>query len=73
MNNSKANRNTLHKVKIVILLPLTIFLWMVGWTLYCIGEQRMTSGTAQHKKVKSEANNSPANPNINHGVSFQKQ
>jgi len=53
MNDSKGNGHVWHQVRIIVLLPLTIFLWMVGWTLYWIGDQRMSSRTAKKKTITS--------------------
>ncbi|MCW4015056.1 MAG: hypothetical protein NWF06_01680 [Candidatus Bathyarchaeota archaeon] len=46
------NRNeyALRKVASVVLLPLIIFLWTVGWTLQWIGEQKMVSKTASKRQ-----------------------
>lgn len=53
MNDSNGNGHVWHQVRISVLLPLTIFLWMIGWTLYWIGDQRMSSRTAQKKTITS--------------------
>jgi hypothetical protein len=53
MKDPKGNRHALRQVKIIVLLPLTIFLWMTGWTLAYIGAQGMSSRTAQKKTVPS--------------------
>jgi hypothetical protein len=52
MKDSKGNRHVLRQVKIIVLLPLTIFLWMTGWTLSYIGAQRMSPRTAQKKTIQ---------------------
>jgi len=52
MKDSNGNKHARHRVTIIFLLPLTIFLWMTGWTLYWIGAQRMPSRTAQKKTIK---------------------
>jgi len=52
MNDSKGNGHVWHQVRIIVLLPLTIFLWMIGWTLYWIGDQRMSSRTAKKKTIQ---------------------
>jgi len=52
MNDSKGNEHVWHQVRIIVLLPLTIFLWMIGWTLYWIGDQRMSSRTAKKKTIQ---------------------
>ncbi|HDQ07136.1 MAG TPA: hypothetical protein ENN36_10520 [Candidatus Bathyarchaeota archaeon] len=49
MGDSNSKRSVWHQVRIIALLPLTIFLWMTGWTLYWIGAQRMSSRTAKKK------------------------
>jgi hypothetical protein len=52
MKDSNDNKPVWRRVIIMALLPLTIFLWMTGWTLYWIGDQRMSSRT-----TKKEAGN----------------
>jgi len=52
MNDSNGNEHVWHQVRIIVLLPLTIFLWMTGWTLYWIGDQRILSRTAKKKIMK---------------------
>jgi flagellar basal body-associated protein FliL len=37
LKNSKGKRN---KAVIALLLPVIIFLWIVGWSLYWIGRQK---------------------------------
>lgn len=34
-----------HTVRTIALLPLASFIWLIGWTLYCIGDQRMNQST----------------------------
>jgi hypothetical protein len=51
MEHSKGIGHLWRQVKIIVLLPLTIFLWMTGWALSWIGAQRM-SPTAQKKTIK---------------------
>jgi len=53
MNDSNSNRSVWHQVRIIVLLPLTIFLWMTGWTLYRIGAQKTSSRTAKKKTITS--------------------
>jgi len=53
MNDSNSNRRVWHQVRIIVLLPLTIFLWMIGWTLYWIGAQKTSSRTAKKKTITS--------------------
>lgn len=53
MNDSNDNGHLWHQVRTIILLPLTIFIWMIGWTLYWIGDQRMSSRTAKKKTITS--------------------
>ena len=52
MKDSKGNRHVWRPVKIIVLLPLTIFLWMTGWTLAYIGAQGMSERTAQNKTIQ---------------------
>jgi len=52
MKESKGNEHLWHRVKIIVLLPLTILLWMTGWTLYWIGAQKMSQRTTHKKTVK---------------------
>jgi hypothetical protein len=40
MTASKAQGNTLRRILIVALLPLTILFWMTGWTFYWLGDQK---------------------------------
>ena len=40
-------------MKIIFLLPLTIFVWMVGWVFYVIGDQRMSTENINQKIVTS--------------------
>jgi len=47
MKDSNDNGHVMRRVKIIVFLPLTIFLFMTGWILYCIGDQRTSSTTAQ--------------------------
>lgn len=51
MKGSSGNKHARHRVTIIFLLPLTIFLWMTGWILCCIGAQRIPSRTAQKKTI----------------------
>jgi len=52
MKDSKGNGHLWRQVKIIVLLPLTIFLWMTGWALSWIGAQRMPPRTAQKKTIQ---------------------
>ncbi|MCJ7614131.1 hypothetical protein MUO71_05145 [Candidatus Bathyarchaeota archaeon] len=52
MKNSKNNSSTWRQVKVVVLLPLAVFLWVTGWTLYWIGDHETSSKTAQKKTAK---------------------
>ena len=53
MKDSNDNKPVWRRVIIMSLLPLTIFIWMTGWTLYWIGDQRMSSRTAQKETMNS--------------------
>jgi hypothetical protein len=53
MKDSNGNGHVMHRVKVIVLLPLTIFLWMTGWTLYWIGDQKTSSRTAEKKTITS--------------------
>ena len=50
MNKSKGKKHRLRLVKIIVLLPITIFVWMVGWILYVIGDQRRSTEKS-HQKI----------------------
>jgi len=52
MKDSNGNEHVWRRVKIIVLLPLTIFLWMTGWTLYWVAAQRTSSRTAKKKIMK---------------------
>ncbi|MQY62621.1 hypothetical protein GH146_04995 [archaeon] len=52
MNDLREKGSVWRRIMIMALLPLTIFLWMTGWTLYWIGDQRRSSRT-----TKKEAGN----------------
>jgi hypothetical protein len=52
MKDSKSNGHLWRRVKIIVLLPLTIFIWMTGWALSWIGGQKMSPRTAQKKTIK---------------------
>ena len=47
MKDSNDNGHVIRRVRVIVFLPLTIFLFMTGWILYCIGDQRTSSRTAQ--------------------------
>lgn len=38
-----------HTVRTIALLPLASFIWLIGWTLYCIGDQRMNQSVPKRK------------------------
>ena len=52
MKDSKGNGHLWRQVMTIVLLPLTIFIWMTGWTLYWLGAQRMSPRTAQKKTTQ---------------------
>ena len=37
-------------VRTIVLLPIVSLIWMIGWTLYCVGNQRV-SQSAQNKNI----------------------
>jgi hypothetical protein len=52
MKNSKGNEQPWSRAKIIVLFPLLILAWMIGWVLYWIGSQRMLQRTAQKETVQ---------------------
>jgi lipopolysaccharide biosynthesis regulator YciM len=38
---------------ILLLLPALLFLWIIGWTMYCTGNQQTTSKQAHKKERKN--------------------
>lgn len=53
MTDSKVQRNALHRILIVSLLPLTIFFWMTGWTFYWLGDQKTLTSAARKEPISS--------------------
>jgi hypothetical protein len=51
MNSSNGKGHLWHQVKIIALLPVTIPLWLVGWALYCVGDNRTLPDTAEKKNI----------------------
>jgi Tfp pilus assembly protein PilO len=49
MKTSDNNKQVWRKVRVLSLLPIIIFVWMIGWALYWIGDQKLSSGAAQKK------------------------
>jgi Tfp pilus assembly protein PilO len=41
MKNSISNKSVWRKLRIIVLLPVVSLIWMIGWTLYWIGDQRV--------------------------------
>ncbi|PVX26075.1 MAG: hypothetical protein CW691_02600 [Candidatus Bathyarchaeum sp.] len=72
MNKPNEKGHLFSKVKIIVLLPLTIFLWMIGWTLYWVGDQGMSSGNVQQTPIDSEENSAPASLDVHQTTPFQK-
>jgi len=49
MDDSNGNGHLRHQVKTLGLLPLIIFVWMIGWTLYWIGTQNVVKNCQKEK------------------------
>ena len=49
MNSQKDKGHVWRRVKVIAFLPLAIFIWMIGWTLYSLGDQ-----TALPRNAKKE-------------------
>ena len=47
-------RRKRNKAIIVLLLPVIIFLWIVGWSLYCIGHQKEPQKAKPPSSTKEE-------------------
>jgi Tfp pilus assembly protein PilO len=41
MKNSISNKSVWRKLRIIVLLPVVSFIWMIGWTLYWVGDHRV--------------------------------
>jgi hypothetical protein len=53
MTDSKAQGNTLRRILIVALLPLTILFWMTGWTFYWLGDQKTLTSAARKEPTSA--------------------
>jgi len=51
MKGSNSKGHVWHQVRTIAFLPLTIFLWLIGWTLYCLGDQRTLARTSRKETV----------------------
>jgi hypothetical protein len=51
MNGSNGKGHVWRQVRIIAFLPLTIFLWLIGWALYCLGDQRTLARTSRTETV----------------------
>ena len=71
MKDSNDNKPGWRRVMIMALLPLTIFIWMTGWTLYWIGDQRISSKTAQNEAMNSFNQRDYERKNVNEASSQQ--
>jgi len=61
MDDSNGNGHLRHQVEFLVLLPLIILVWMIGWSLYWIGTQNVVKNYRKErhrifrKKVTKEA------------------
>ena len=53
MNKSKGKKHRLRQVKIIFLFPIIIFVWMVGWVFYVIGDQRRSTENTSQRIITS--------------------
>jgi len=51
MKNSTNNKSVWRIIRIIVLLPVISLIWMIGWTLYWIGDQRVRH-SAQNESIK---------------------
>ncbi|MFA5365066.1 MAG: hypothetical protein WC325_07810 [Candidatus Bathyarchaeia archaeon] len=50
MQDIKSKGRNWRRIRVLVVLPVAFVLWMVGWTLYCLGEPTQSErGSAEHK------------------------
>jgi len=50
MKKSGNNKPKWRIIRTIVLLPVISLIWMIGWTLYCVGDQRV-SQSAQNENI----------------------
>jgi len=51
-------------VRTIVLLPIVSLIWMIGWTLYCVGDQRVTQ-SAQKENTDAFKTRASERKNLN--------
>jgi hypothetical protein len=52
MKKSGNNKSKWRIIRTIVLLPVISLIWMIGWTLYCVGDQRV-SQSAQNENIET--------------------
>ena len=53
-----------HIVRTIVLLPIVSLIWMIGWTLYCVGDQRVNQN-AQKENTDTFKTRASERKNLN--------
>jgi hypothetical protein len=52
MKKSGNNKSKWRIIRTIVLLPVISLIWMIGWTLYRVGDQRV-SQSAQNENIET--------------------